>query len=155
MPKRRHGYRSRSRGSSAPEAKEYSTWRCMRRRCRLSTRPEYRLYGGRGIRVCDRWLGPLGFDHFIADMGPAPSAEHTIDRIDPNGHYEPSNCRWASREVQANNKRGLRYIEVRGERLTLAQWARRLGVDRTAIYYRLQRGMSPELAVTTPSKRPS
>lgn len=83
--------------------RDYELWRTMRRRCYEAGRKEYPNYGGRGIRVCDRWLN--SYENFIADMGPRPSRGHSLDRIDPDGDYEPGNCRWADRLIQNNNKR--------------------------------------------------
>jgi len=76
----------------------------MRNRCFDPKCRSYRFYGGRGITICDRWLGPNGFVNFFADMGKRPRGK-SIDRKDVNGNYEPKNCRWATNQVQALNKR--------------------------------------------------
>jgi len=83
----------------------YVTWCGMRARCNRPRDPEYANYGERGITVCQRWEGPDGFPNFLADMGDKPSSAHSIDRINVDGDYEPSNCRWADPITQANNKR--------------------------------------------------
>jgi hypothetical protein len=86
----------------------------MKQRCLCPTHHAYKDYGERGIRVCERWLLPngQGFKNFLADMGPRPSGL-TLDRKDPQGHYEPFNCRWADKETQANNQR--RFVYPDGE----------------------------------------
>jgi hypothetical protein len=123
----------------------------MKKRC-LGTRHNY---GGRGISVCDRWAGPDGYLNFVSDMGRRPTPRHSIDRIDVNGNYEPSNCRWATPDVQANNKRTSRYVTAFGETLTVAQWSRRHGVPISAILHRLRAGrMAMEDAVSKPPRRP-
>lgn len=86
--------------------KEYKVWGNMIARCENPNVDRYPIYGGRGIKVCDEWRE--SFEAFLHDMGRKPSPEHSIDRIDVNGNYEPGNCRWATAEVQANNKRNSR-----------------------------------------------
>ena len=119
--------------------------RCTNRRCASWPR-----YGGRGIRVCERWLGPAGFDHFWDDMGPRPSPQHSIDRIDNDGNYEPANCRWATVRKQNRNTRANHRITIDGETMCLSAWCERYGVPLRRTSGRLAGGWDPFVALTAP-----
>lgn len=142
--------RSRKHGANkrGQRTKTYNTWAHVRQRCLNPKNHAYRYYGGRGIMICDRWKD--SFENFLADMGEAPSSEHSIDRIDHNGNYEPGNCRWAIKEEQANNKRTNRLFTVDGRTQTLAQWAREKGISPETITQRIKGGMSEKDAINTP-----
>jgi len=94
-------YTTRAGKKRQKTSAEHNSWKNMKERCYGTTKPEYPDYGGRGIRVCERWLikGGQGFRNFLADLGPRPSGK-TLDRINPQGHYEPTNCQWADRKEQ-------------------------------------------------------
>lgn len=113
------------------------SWSCMMRRCFGKNTQGYRLYGGRGITVCDRWRS---FKNFLEDMGERPAGK-TLDRINSNGNYEPSNCRWATPEQQANNMRTNVLFEFKGEQKTVTQWARIFGLAPKTIRYRIDNGI--------------
>lgn len=138
-----HNERAKKHGGKGTA--EYRAWQAMKRRCDNLKSRNYRLYGGRGIRVCDRWLH--SFPTFLADMGPRPSPAHSIDRIDSDGSYEPGNCRWATAEVQSQNRRSARLITFRGETLSLTAWAARIGVRPSALWLRLSKGWPLERAL--------
>jgi hypothetical protein len=95
---RRHGH-TLNGGSS-----EYWSWTSMKQRCLNPNYHHFKNWGGRGIKICKRWLD--GFENFLADMGPKPSRHHTLDRINNNGNYTPNNCRWSLPKKQATNRRG-------------------------------------------------
>jgi hypothetical protein len=117
---------------------EYNSWGSMKNRCYRETHNAYPRYGGRGITVCDRWRE--SFENFLSDMGPKPSPKHSIDRIDVNGNYEPSNCRWATRFEQGYNKANTRRLEYDGKIWTTRELAAHLGVELDLFKGRVTRG---------------
>ncbi len=129
---------------------EYRAWEHMKNRCYRPTVPGYKNYGGRGIRVCDRWLGEDGAANFLADMGPRPSAKHSVDRIDNDGDYTPENCRWATRAEQSRNRRRNVMLTHDGLTMCVADWADRLGIKRATLQIRVRRGWSVARMLTTP-----
>lgn len=120
---------------------EYRIWCGIQQRCYNPNHHAFNWYGGRGIGVCDRWRED--FNHFIEDMGARPSADHSLDRIDPNGHYSPDNCRWATDLEQGRNKRNTNHITHGGLTLTIPEWAERTGIPYQTIYHRLKKQKLP------------
>jgi len=132
---------------------EYTAWIDMCYRCSdADGNTDYHLYGGRGIKVCDRWR--RSFLDFLADMGPRPP-KHTIDRIDNNGNYEPGNCRWATTHQQARNRRDNSRYTYQGRTLCLVEWAESTGIHPQTLARRLWRGWPFDKAITTPLRRTS
>ena len=117
---------------------EYGIWAGMKSRCRSRER---------GIEVCDRWQD---FENFLADMGPRPSPEHSIDRLDRDQGYEPGNCRWATRHQRADNRRNTVRLTFQSITRTLSEWAEAIGIDRNTLLERLRRGWTVEQTLTTP-----
>lgn len=134
------------------ETPEYRSWESMRRRCLNKDHEYYYNYGGRGVKICKRWML---FENFYADMGPRPSLNHTLDRYpDINGDYKPSNCRWATKKQQANNRRSNIVVEYNGEKKNLKEWSEHLGVSYKLIHKRINTfGWTIEEAFNTPVKR--
>jgi len=126
---------------------EYACWSQMKRRCYNPNHPEFKHYGLRGIRVCDRWLE--SFENFLEDMGLKPFPEASIGRANNDGNYEKSNCSWETYEQQASNKRTSRYLTHDGITLTLTRWAKRVGMNRNTLTKRLRSGWSVKKALTT------
>jgi hypothetical protein len=140
-----HGYSGTpSERSATPE---YLVWQRMRDRCNNASAPNFKNYGGRGIRVCQRWDN---FASFLADLGPRPSPLHSIDRRDNDGHYEPGNCRWVTKTEQLRNTRVTRFLTFNGRTLSVAGWAEELGISAGTIRARLHRGKSPAEALRIP-----
>lgn len=129
---------------------EYSVWRGMVTRCHYERDAKYGYYGGRGIRVCERWRTDFGAFYF--DVGQRPSPAYSLDRLDSNGHYEPGNVRWATKGEQSRNMRSNVRLEWRGERRTASEWADQIGIGRSTLHGRLQRGWSVERALTEKAK---
>ena len=129
----------------------YTTWCNVRDRCKNPNAPEYPRYGGRGISVCEEWLSYEPFRDWAMSNG--YSSVLSIDRIDNNGDYSPNNCRWATAKEQANNTRRNRYLELDGVRLSVSEWARRLGINQATLSMRINKyGWSAEKALTTEVK---
>lgn len=146
MSAERRGAKWRTHGLSRTCA-EYIVWQAMRHRCSMPINPDWKNYGQRGIRVCDRWSK---FENFLADMGRKPSPQHSIDRINTNGNYEPGNCRWATTREQARNKRNNRILEHNGERLCVAEWAEKTNLPSYLIFRRLAIGWSVQKTLSAP-----
>ncbi len=121
---------------------EFRAWQGLQQRCLNENDKSFDDYGGRGIKVSERWLGRDGFANFFADLGPRPSAEHQLDREDNEGDYTPTNCRWATVAEQAQNRRSsklndvavsiIRHLRRRGVRQTDIAWA--FGMTRNYVW---------------------
>ena len=105
---------------------EYNVWRTMKQRCANKNYKYYSFYGERGIKVCEKWNE--SFLNFLEDMGPRPSKNHTLERIDNNGNYEKNNCRWVLMAEQNQNKRNNIYVEYKEETLVLSEAAKRANI---------------------------
>jgi hypothetical protein len=142
LANRKHGHKSG--GKPSPE---YSTWEAMRARCYRSTNIAWDRYGGRGIKVCDRWKD--SFENFLADMGPRPEG-CSLDRIDNDGDYTPENCRWSTSGEQSKNRNNNAWLvhPVTGEKRITRDWERVLGLSAGALAHRLRNGWSLEKALT-------
>lgn len=135
--------------------REYLSWQKMKSRCLNTGDKAFPNYGGRGITICEQWLGALGFETFWKNLGPRPSIKHSLDRIDNNGDYSPENCRWATAQEQANNRRSNVLLNFAGKTMNMSQWAKVLGIDKDIIQSRLKRrGWSVERALTQVPRRP-
>lgn len=135
---------ARRRKHSWCEKAEYRAWKAIKRRCLNPKDAKFPDYGGRGIKVCDRWLN--SFEAFLEDMGARPSLQHSIDRIDNNGHYEPGNCRWATSSQQNKNTRSNRRYVYQGREQCLSDWASELGIKYTTLRARLEAGHTVDSA---------
>lgn len=126
---------------------EYNSWVSMNDRCNNPNNKRFYDYGGKGISICERWKL---FENFLADMGPRPKGT-TIDRWpNPNGNYEPNNCRWGTTEQQAYNKKNTTFVELNGAKMTIKESAAITGAKTHTIRTRLIRGWSPEKAILAP-----
>lgn len=129
---------------------EYTAWCDMRKRCYFANHARYADYGGRGVIVCERWRNC--FATFYQDMGPRPSASHSLDRIANDGDYEPGNCRWSTAKEQARNTRRNRLLTFRGQTMCVAAWSEQTGISVNALYIRLHRGWTIDRVLSTPAK---
>lgn len=131
----------------------YKTWESMKARCYNPNDGKYKKYGGRGIKVCDEWLGKDGAKNFAEwaytngfDEN-KHQREQSIDRIDVNGNYEPKNCRFTNAKVQANNRTNTVILEFQGKSQSLQEWADKLGISESTIRWRLNKGYSIEKSI--------
>lgn len=137
----RHGY---AVGGRHPL---YRVWANMWTRCSNPNAINYHLYGGRGICVCERWRD---FVLFFADVGERPSPQHSLDRINNDGNYEPGNVRWSLRTEQGRNRRTNHTLTFAGKTMCIKDWGAATGLTYQAIRWRLSRGWSVERALTSP-----
>ncbi len=119
---------------------EHIAWLNMKARCSNPSRPDYERYGGRDIKVCDRWL--KSFENFYKDMGPRPSKGMSLDRINNNGNYEPENCKWSDAVDQTNNMRNNLFLTFQGVTLSVSDWSWRTGLNYYTIRWRMSKGWS-------------
>ncbi len=139
--------------SDKQRSPEYCAWAGMKARCLNPKNPKYRLYGGRGIGICPEWLK---FPAFLRDVGLRPSPNHSIDRIDNNGHYEPGNVRWATLQEQNNNHRANRRLTFQGRTMTVREWAREHGLNYETLIARVGRlGWPIDRALMEPRRKPN
>ncbi len=115
---------------------EYQTWLGMKRRCYEKGRKDYKHYGGRGIKICPRWLH--SFALFLNDMKPKPGKGYSIERQDNDGDYEPGNCYWATREEQVNNRRNTVFVNLPDGRFSAGEVARRFGISHKRVIYKIR-----------------
>ena len=133
--------------------REHQAYRDMKKRCLNKNHPKFSRYGGRGIKICSRWLGDGGFDKFFLDLGTKPRDDFSLERVDNNKGYSPDNCIWASRRAQATNKSNSRLLTIKGITKTLVEWSEVSGIKYTTIHMRIVRGKwGAEKAVFTPVK---
>lgn len=143
--RRKHCCSETFKDSNPEGAATYKVWSEMKRRCLNGNNDRFSDYGGRGIKVCNSWIN--SFESFIEDMGFRPSSDHQIDRINNDGNYEKSNCRWATRKQNARNKRSNKIITIDGVSKCISEWAEVSGVKAPTISARIIRGWKPERAV--------
>lgn len=130
---------------------EWVTWKDMRQRCNNPNIRTYARYGGRGIKVCDRWEDEEnGYRNFLQDMGRRPSPAHSLHRIDNDGGYTPENCEWVTSSVQQRNRCNSHFLTAWGRKQTVAAWAEETGIPYSVISQRAFAGWTPEVNLSTP-----
>lgn len=127
-------YKHRKSNIKCPE---YRAWLDIKQRCTNVKSSNYKRYGGRGIEICDEWKD--SFEQFIIDVGNRPSINHSIERIDNNGNYEASNCKWETKDVQSRNRRTNIFITYKTDTLCIKDMANKYGLSEMLLWQRLQR----------------
>lgn len=148
LAREKSSQRARKHGDTG--SPEFVSWVAMRRRCRNTTCAEYPHYGGRGIAIAERWDT---YETFLLDMGRRPSPDHWLERINNDGDYEPSNCKWATIFEQSLNRRNSRLIEIDGVSRNMKLWSLISGVSMKLIWYRLSKGWDAKKAVFQPARK--
>lgn len=140
---REQGLSNKTHGLSNSD--EYHIWRGIKQRCRNPNNKDYHRYGARGIDILDEWFE--SFESFYNYLGPRPSEQHSVERIDNHGDYEPGNVKWATQKEQSNNTRSNHLIELNGNIKTITEWEKESPVSRVTINRRLQEGWNVEEAI--------
>lgn len=126
----------------------WGIWYTMIQRCCIKTFSAYKRYGGRGIKVCERWQPQnKGFENFVIDMGERPTLNHSLDRIDVNGDYTPENCRWATQRLQANNRRNNNILIYKEQEITVSVLSEMLGINKSTLYNGLRNGVDINILI--------
>ncbi len=136
---------TQGRRTARSETPEYRCWKAVKTRCYNPNFKNYPDYGGRGIRVCERWLH--SFENFLEDMGLKPSKDHSIERRNPNGDYCPSNCYWTTDAKQRRNKRSSKVITFNGKSQCLVDWLKEMGTSDSTYRWRIKHGWSEARAI--------
>ncbi len=142
------GNATRTHGKS--DTAEYNTWLRMKQRCNDPNCERYPRYGGRGIKICSRWQV---FENFFQDMGPKPSPIYSIERVNNDGDYDPSNCKWATRDEQYSNTSRNVFFEFGGVVKTMMQWCRHYNICEGTVRRRIKLGWSPDVAFSKPPRK--
>lgn len=142
-----HRWNSVKPGVAGLNPLEYRAWLKMHARCKDVRRHNYKNYGGRGIKVCERWAK---FENFFQDMGSKPTPQHTLERIDNNGFYELTNCRWATRAEQARNTTRSVFVLYGGKPVLLVDICKQFNISIGVVYGRLKRNWGLDEALTKP-----
>lgn len=146
------GARERKTVHGMTNSRVYRIWTNMKTRCLNKADIHYKSYVGRGIKICDQWVE--NFEKFLSDMGTPPTVQHSINRVDNDGDYDPKNCVWATNIEQANNTRKNHVIEFNGTKRTLAQWADHTGINRSTLLARINKhGWAIERALCEPKNK--
>jgi len=129
---------------------EHNSWSNMKQRCYDKNHNRFYRYGGRGIKVCDRWLH--SFENFLSDMGAKPTSKHTLERKNINGNYEPENCEWATQKEQQNNRSNNAYFTANGKTQSIEQWSAETGIKYRTIMRRIKYWHKSKVLTVPPRK---